>query len=111
MIARQTAKLLAGLTLAGTLATPVFAADVTAEAVVKTYADLALAKYGDALTTARALDAATDALIANPSPETLRAARGRMARRAGALPAIGGLPFWQRHRRRLGRPREFLAAR
>ncbi|WP_193177061.1 imelysin family protein [Oricola nitratireducens] len=84
MIARQTAKLLAGLTLAGTLATPVFAADVTAEAVVKTYADLALAKYGDALTTARALDAATDALIANPSPETLRAARD--AWRAARVP-------------------------
>jgi len=84
MIARQTAKLLAGLTLAGTLATPVFAADVTAEAVVKTYADLALAKYGDALTTARALDVATNALIANPSPETLQAARD--AWRAARVP-------------------------
>lgn len=75
MIARQTAKLLAGLTLAGTLATPAFAAEMTADAVVRTYADIALAKYEDSLATAKALDAATDELIANPSPDTLQAAK------------------------------------
>jgi len=50
-------------------------AEPTAEAVLKTYADIALAGYEDALTTAKALDAATDALIANPSEATLAAAR------------------------------------
>jgi putative iron-regulated protein len=45
------------------------------KAVVKTYADIALAEYEDALTTAQALDKAVDALIATPSEETLKAAR------------------------------------
>jgi len=43
--------------------------------VLATYADIALAGYEDSLATARALDAAVDALIANPSEETLQAAR------------------------------------
>ncbi|WP_423067079.1 imelysin family protein [Devosia sp. CN2-171] len=51
------------------------AAEPTADAILKTYADIALAGYEDALTAAKALDAATDALIANPSEETLTAAR------------------------------------
>lgn len=51
------------------------AAEPTADAILKTYADIALAGYEDALTTAKALDAATDALIASPSEETLAAAR------------------------------------
>ena len=51
------------------------AAEPSTEAILKTYADIALAGYEDALTPAKALDAATDALIANPSEETLRAAR------------------------------------
>lgn len=51
------------------------AAEPTTEAILKTYADIALAGYEDALTTAKALDAATDALIANPSEEALAAAR------------------------------------
>jgi putative iron-regulated protein len=51
------------------------AAEPTADAILKTYADIARAGYEDALTTAKALDAATDALIANPSEETLAAAR------------------------------------
>ena len=51
------------------------AAEPTAEDILKTYADIALAGYEDALSTAKALDAATDALIANPSEETLTAAR------------------------------------
>ncbi|CDX22959.1 conserved exported hypothetical protein [Mesorhizobium sp. ORS 3324] len=46
-----------------------------AKAVIKTYADIALAKYEDSLTTAQALDKAVDALIAKPSSETLNAAR------------------------------------
>jgi putative iron-regulated protein len=50
-------------------------AQPTTDDILKTYADIALAGYEDALTTAKALDAATDALIANPSAETLEAAK------------------------------------
>ncbi len=61
------------------LTTAVFALPAKAEtdpkAVIKTYSDIALAKYEDSLTTAKALDAAVDALIAKPSQETLDAAR------------------------------------
>ncbi|WP_242219615.1 imelysin family protein [Shinella zoogloeoides] len=44
-------------------------------AIVKHYAEIAHAKYSDALDAAKALDAAVDALIAKPSDETLKAAR------------------------------------
>jgi putative iron-regulated protein len=50
-------------------------AETDAKAVVKTYADIALAKYEDSLATAQALDKAVDALTATPSAETLTAAR------------------------------------
>jgi putative iron-regulated protein len=50
-------------------------AETDAKAVIKTYADIGLAKYEDSLTTAQALDKAVDALLANPSAETLNAAR------------------------------------
>ncbi|WEK05110.1 MAG: imelysin family protein [Candidatus Devosia phytovorans] len=43
--------------------------------VLANYADIALAGYEDSLTTAKALDAAVDALIANPSEETQQAAK------------------------------------
>ena len=43
--------------------------------VLGTYADIAEAAYADSLSTAEALDAAIDALIANPSEATLGAAR------------------------------------
>nr|WP_230719859.1 imelysin family protein [Martelella mediterranea] len=57
------------------LAAPAFAADVTPEAVVKHYADVALAKYQDSLTTAKALDEAIQAFVENPSEETQNAAK------------------------------------
>ncbi|WP_378945915.1 imelysin family protein [Mesorhizobium sp. ANAO-SY3R2] len=50
-------------------------AETDAKAVIYTYADIALAKYEDSLTTAKALDAAVEALLAKPSAETLAAAR------------------------------------
>ena len=50
-------------------------AETDPKAVIATYADIALANYGDALATAKALDAAVDALIAKPSAETLAAAK------------------------------------
>jgi len=57
-------------------AVPVFAADApTAAAVLKNYGDIAQAKYEDALAGAKALNVAVDALIANPTKETLAAAR------------------------------------
>ncbi|WP_144421108.1 imelysin family protein [Ahrensia marina] len=53
---------------------PAFA-EATAEAVTKTYADIALAKYEDSLATAKTLDAAIDTLIAEPSEANLAAAK------------------------------------
>jgi putative iron-regulated protein len=44
-------------------------------AVLDTYGDVAEAMYGDALESARALDVAVDAFIAEPGEETLAAAR------------------------------------
>ncbi|GHC22888.1 peptidase [Gemmobacter nanjingensis] len=59
--------------LLSTAALPAFA--VTEAEVVKTYADIAQAGYGDSLATAKALQTAVDALIATPSEATLQAAR------------------------------------
>ncbi len=50
-------------------------AGVTAETVVKTYADIAQAKYEDSLTTAKALQGAIDSFLSKPSAESLAAAR------------------------------------
>ena len=55
------------------LCLPTMAADEAA--VIKTYGDIALAKYSDALTTAKALDVAVDNLISNPGDETLKLAK------------------------------------
>ncbi len=63
--------LIGGAWIAG--GTPALAAD--AAAVIETYADIAHAKYEDALTTAVALEKAIDALIAKPTDANLKAAR------------------------------------
>ena len=71
-------KVLLGTTAAlfGLAALPFAAqAETTPSAVLDNYADIALAKYQDSLTTAQALDAAIDALLANPSEATLGAAK------------------------------------
>ena len=47
----------------------------SAREVANGYADLALAKYSDSLAAAKALDAAIDAFVANPSAETQQAAK------------------------------------
>nr|WP_232846824.1 imelysin family protein [Devosia beringensis] len=52
-----------------------FAAPPAEADVLSHYADIALASYEDALSTAKALDAAVDALITAPSDATLEAAR------------------------------------
>lgn len=51
------------------------AAETSAEAVAKHYADIAQAKYEDSLTTAKALGEAIDALVSSPSAETQQAAK------------------------------------
>ncbi|CDF82251.1 Insulin-cleaving metalloproteinase outer membrane protein [Pseudomonas knackmussii B13] len=57
-------------------AAPAIKADEAAvKAVVKNYADIAEAVYGDSLSTAKALQTAVDALIAKPSEANLKAAR------------------------------------
>jgi len=55
--------------------TPSAQAAVTAESVVRGYADIAQAAYEDALASARVLQGAVDALIAKPGPDTLQTAR------------------------------------
>jgi putative iron-regulated protein len=57
------------------LAGPSFAAEPTQEDTLKTNAAFALAAYSDALTGAEALEAAIDALLAQPTDATLQAAR------------------------------------
>ena len=54
---------------------PTHAAEPDRAAILETYGDIALAGYEDALTSAKALNAATDALIKSPSEATLKAAR------------------------------------
>ncbi len=56
-----------------TMASPAFA--VEKADVLDTYADIAAAKYGDSLITAQRLQTAVNALVADPSPENLIAAR------------------------------------
>ncbi|MGB3553525.1 MAG: imelysin family protein [Jannaschia sp.] len=59
--------------LCALLATPALA--VEEGDVLATYADIAAAAYGDSLATARTLDAAVDAFLAEPSAEGLAAAK------------------------------------
>ena len=76
---------LISLLLTGTLlAGPALAVD-KAE-VVKTYADIAAAAFGDSATTAQALQTAVAALVAQPSDDTLAAARA--AWRAARVPYL-----------------------
>ncbi|MFC0708156.1 imelysin family protein [Azorhizophilus paspali] len=56
-------------------ATTPLADEAAAKAVVNHYADLALAVFGDSLSTAKALQQAIDALLAKPAADTLQAAR------------------------------------
>ena len=71
----MTLRILATSALALTMAIGAARADVTAQAVLATYADIAEAAYGDSLTTARGLAQAVDALLAAPSEASLAAAR------------------------------------
>ncbi|MEL6205945.1 MAG: imelysin family protein [Pseudomonadota bacterium] len=64
-----------GVSILALLTAPAVLADVSKSDVLTTYSDIAEAKYADSLTTAKALQAAIDALIADPSAETLQAAK------------------------------------
>src|SRR5262245_8422194 len=66
---------LMGAVLGGAIVLGSAPALADAASVVKTYGDIAHAKYEDALMAAVALEAAVDALIATPSDATLKAAR------------------------------------
>ncbi|MCP5083938.1 MAG: peptidase [Alphaproteobacteria bacterium] len=71
-------KLLGSATLAALLACGAVgpaSAIVTADAVIKTYADIAHAGYEDSLITAKALEKAVEALLAKPTAEDLATAR------------------------------------
>src|SRR4051812_16071983 len=57
------------------LAMPAVAAEPPADAILKTYADIAFAAYSDSLNGAENLDTAIDALLDNPTDATLKAAR------------------------------------
>ncbi len=69
------ARLLTAGLLASTAMTGAASAAVSADAVIAHYADIAEAKFEDALTTAKTLDAAIKALLADPSGATLEAAK------------------------------------
>ncbi len=66
--------LLVGAVLSLALGSAAYAATAP-KAVVKTYADLALAGYEDALSSAKTLQSAVNALLAAPGPDALKAAR------------------------------------
>lgn len=57
------------------MAMPALAAEPTSEAILATYADIALAGYSDSLTGAEALATTIDAFLAAPTEGTLAAAR------------------------------------
>ena len=69
------ARLLLGASALALILPAAASAQPAPDAVLATYADIAEAKYTDALETAETLDAAIDALVAEPSDETLQAAR------------------------------------
>ncbi|WP_437883517.1 imelysin family protein [Pseudomonas sp. LRF_L74] len=60
---------------AATPASDVKVDEATAKAVVNNYAEIAFSAYSDALSTAKTLQGAVDAFLANPNDETLKAAR------------------------------------
>jgi putative iron-regulated protein len=73
MMAKQARNAVVATALAIFMTPP--AAAIEPKAVIATYADIAEAMYGDALSGAKDLQASVDALIAEPSEETLKAAR------------------------------------
>ncbi len=87
---------LAALLCCGVSAPTLAAAEATPAAVTAHYADMALAKYSDSLTTAQALRAAVDAFVAAPSAETQAAAK--------AAWTAARVPYQQTEAYRFGNP-------
>jgi putative iron-regulated protein len=86
-----------GLMLGATgLTLPAMAAEPTADAILKTYADIAFAAYSDSLDGAENLDKAIEALLANPTDATLRAARDAYV--------TARIPYQQTEAYRFGNP-------
>lgn len=71
----KTTRTLATSALALTLASGTALAEVSKAEVLDNYADIAEAIYGDSLIAAQRLQSAVDALIAQPSADTLQAAK------------------------------------
>ncbi len=92
---RNLRRLVLALTLSVAPVAALAAAPAEAE-VLNHYADIALASYEDALSTAKALDAAIDALIADPSAATLDAARQAWK--------VARVPYQQTEAFRFGNP-------
>ena len=88
-------KWLAGTAVAAMVSAAAHAAVQPAD-VVKTYADVALAGYQDALSTAKGLQQAVHELLAAPSPDTLQAARAAWLR--------ARVPYQQTEAFRFGNP-------
>jgi len=78
------------------LALPAVAAEPTADAILKTYADIAFAAYSDSLVEAENLDKAIDALLTNPTDATLKAARDAYV--------TARIPYQQTEAYRFGNP-------
>ncbi|MEM6712422.1 MAG: imelysin family protein [Pseudomonadota bacterium] len=74
-LTRRTVHLILATSATALMTSSASAIDATPSAVLDTYADIALAGYEDSLVTAEALDAAINALVANPSEATLSAAK------------------------------------
>jgi len=96
-VSRQTIRTTAAMLALGvTFVTTAARADTDPAAVLVTYSDIALAKYEDALATAKTLDAAVDDFLATPTEATLATARAawREAR----------IPYQQTEAYRFGNP-------
>ena len=79
LVSLRTGRVVVAVAATAALTAAIFVLPANAQSnltpVITTYSDIALAKYEDSLTTAKALETAVDALIAKPSQETLGAAR------------------------------------
>ena len=72
------------------------AAEPAPDAILKTYADIALAGYSDSLTAAQTLDKTIDAFLASPTDATLKAARDAYV--------TARIPYQQTEAYRFGNP-------
>jgi len=97
MMSKLSCLYLSAAMLTGLAVMPVRAADSPdAAGVVANYADIGAATFGDALTSARELQAAVDKLIAEPTQATLDAAR--------AAWTVARVPYQQSEVYRFGNP-------